>query len=149
MKQLGIAMLLVLGLMLSACGSGSSTSSNSNLNGNWTAALSNPDGTPAFAFTTSLLQNSGTVVSVTNLRFTTATPCFASGGSATAAFVLSGNFNGNVAGTFQLNIQSGTPSGNVFTVQGTVKDNTIVGTWTLVGVTSGCAGSGNFTMMKM
>jgi hypothetical protein len=74
---------------------------------------------------------------------------FASGGSATAAFVLSGNFNGNVAGTFQLNIQSGTPSGNVFTVQGTVKDNTIVGTWTLVGVTSGCAGSGNFTMMRM
>jgi hypothetical protein len=83
---------------------------------------------PAFAFTTSLAQNSGSVVSVTNLRFTTATPCFASGGSATAAFVLSGNFNGNVAGSFQLNIQSGTPSGNVFTVQGTVKDNTIAGT---------------------
>jgi hypothetical protein len=148
MKQLGIAMLLVLGLMLGACGGGSSSNSN-NINGNWTAALSDATGAPAFAFTTSLIQNSGTVVSVTNLSFTTATPCFASGGSGTGLFILSGNFNGNVTGTFQLTIQSGTPSSNVFTLQGTVKNNTISGTWTLTGVTSGCSGSGNFTMTKM
>jgi hypothetical protein len=53
MKQLGIAMLLVLGLMLGACGGGTSSNSN-NINGNWTAALSDPVGAPAFAFTTSL-----------------------------------------------------------------------------------------------
>ena len=146
MKQIGIAMLVGLGLMLSACGGGHS---NSTVSGNWTASLSNPDGTPAFAFTTSLYQNSGTVVSVTTLGFNTATPCFASGGSATGSFILSGNFNGNVTGGFQLTVQSGTPSGNVLALQGAVNNNVISGTWTLTGVTSGCTGSGNFTMTKM
>ena len=70
MKQLGIAMLLGLSLLLSACGGGHS---NSTVSGNWTASLSNPDGTPAFAFTTFLNQNNGTVVTVTTLGFTTAT----------------------------------------------------------------------------
>jgi len=149
MKQLGIAMLFVLGLMLSACGGGSSNNSNGSVSGNWTASLSNPDGGPAFAFTMSLSQNSGTVVSVTNLTFTTATPCFVSGGSATGSFILSGNFNGNVTGSFQLTVQSGTPSGNVLALQGTVNNNVISGTWALTGVTSGCTGSGNFTVTKM
>jgi hypothetical protein len=30
-----------------------------------------------------------------------------------------------------------------------VNNNAITGTWTLTGVTSGCTGSGNFTMTKM
>jgi hypothetical protein len=107
------------------------------------------NGAPVFAFTTSLAQNSGTVVSVTNLSFTTATPCFASGGSETGSFMLSGNFNGNVTGAFQLGVHSGTPSGNTLVLQGTVKNNTISGTWTLTGVTAGCSGSGNFIMNKM
>jgi hypothetical protein len=42
------------------------------------------------AFTMFLSQSSGTAVSVTNLSFTTATPCFASGGSETASFIRSG-----------------------------------------------------------
>jgi hypothetical protein len=147
MKYLGIAA-LVLGLALAGCGGGNSSNST-NISGNWTAALSDSNGAPVFAFTTSLTQNSGTVVSVTNLNFTTATPCFASGGSETGSFILSGNFNGNVTGAFQLGIQSGTPSGNTLVLQGTVKNNTISGTWTLTGVTAGCSGSGNFTMNKM
>ena len=151
MKQFRIAMLLVLGLILGACGGGSGSSSNTtnNVNGNWTAALSDPSGGPTFALTTSLTQDSGTAVSVTNLSFTTATPCFSSGGSETGSFILSGNFDGNVTGAFQLSIQSGTPSGNQLVLQGTVKNNTISGTWILTGVTSGCTGSGNFTMTKM
>ncbi len=149
MKRLGIASLL-LGLLVAGCGGNSSSSGNSNnVSGNWTAGLSDSNGTPVFAFTTSLIQNSGSVVSVTNLNFTTATPCFASGGSETGSFILSGNFNGNATGAFQLGIQSGTPSGNMLVLQGTVKNNTISGTWTLTGVTAGCSGAGNFTMTKM
>jgi hypothetical protein len=147
MKQFAIAVTLALGLMLTACG-GSSSSSN-NISGNWTAALTNPDGSPAFAFTTTLNQSSGTSVSITSLSFTTSTPCFSSGGTETGSFVLSGNFNGSVTGSYQMIIQSGTPSGNVLTLQGAVKNNTITGTWTLTGVTSGCTGSGTFTMTKM
>jgi hypothetical protein len=147
MRSLGIAVLL-LGLTLVGCGGGNSSNSN-NVSGNWTAALSDSNGASVFAFTTSLMQNSGTVVSVTNLNFTTATPCFASGGSETGSFILSGNFNGNVTGAFQLGIHSGTPSGNTLVLQGTVKDNTISGTWTLTGVTAGCGGSGTFIMNKM
>jgi hypothetical protein len=141
-------MLLMLALILSACG-GASSSNSGNINGNWTAALSDNNGTPVFAFTTSFTQSSGTGMSVTNFSFTTSSPCFVSGGTETGSFVLSGNFNGSVSGAFQMTIQSGTPSGNTLTLQGTVKNNSITGTWMLSGVTSGCTGSGNFTMMKM
>ncbi len=148
MKQLSIAVLLVVGLTLVACGGGSSSSSNT-INGNWTATLTNPDGSPAFGFTTSLNQSSGTAVTVTNLSFTTSTPCFSSGGTETGSFVLSGNFNGSVTGGFQMTVQSGTPSGNTLTLQGTVNNNAVTGMWTLTGVTSGCTGSGTFTMTRM
>jgi hypothetical protein len=146
-KQFGIAVLILVAIALAGCGSANNT--NGTINGNWTAALSDQSGTPVFAFTTSLTQNNGTAVTVTNLNFTTATPCFASGSMATGAFVLSGNFNGSVTGSFQLTVQSANPSGNMLTLQGTVKNNVITGTWSLTGVTSGCTGSGNFTMNKM
>jgi hypothetical protein len=145
MKQFGIAIVLALGLVLAACGGGNSSSSNT-VSGNWTATLT---GTPALAFTTSLTQSSGTVVTGTNLSFTTSTNCFTSGGSQTGSFALSGNFNGNITGVFQLTITSGTPSGNTLVLQGNVNNNTISGTWTLTGVTSGCTGNGTFTMTKM
>ncbi len=144
MKQLGIAFILCAGLVLAGCGS---SSNNNNINGNWTASLTNPDGSPAFAFTTSF-QSSGSVVSGTNLNFTTSNNCFASGATETGSFNLSGNFNGNVTGSFGLTIQSGTPSGNTLTLNGVVKSNTIAGTWSLSGVTAGCSGSGTFTMNK-
>jgi hypothetical protein len=149
MKQFGIAIVLALGLALAACGGGNSSSSNT-VTGNWTATLTNTDGTPAFGFTTSLTQSGGSaIVTGTNLTFTTSTACFTSGGSQTGSFVLSGNFNGNITGTFQLTITSGTPSGNTLTLQqGTVNNNTIAGTWTLTG-TGGCTGAGTFMMTKM
>lgn len=144
MKHLGIALILSAGLILAGCGS---NSNNNNINGNWTASLTNPDNSPAFAFTTSL-QSSGSVVSGTNLTFTTSSACFASGATQTGSFNLSGNFNGNVTGSFGLTIQSGTPAGNTLTLNGAVKSNTVVGTWTLSGTTAGCTGSGTFTMNK-
>lgn len=143
MKHFGMAIVLALGLVLAACGGGSSNSANT-VAGNWTATLT---GTPTFSFTTSLAQNSGTVVTGTNLSFTS-NSCFTSGGTQTGSFVLSGNFNGNITGTFQLTITSGTPSGNTLVLQGTVNNNTITGTWTLTG-TADCTGSGTFTMTKM
>jgi hypothetical protein len=137
-------------LIATACGGGNSRMNNT-VTGNWTAALSNPDGSPALAFTTSLKQNSGdSAVDVNNLSFTTSAACFPGSSTATGAFVLSGNFNGQTKGSFQMTVQSGTTmSGNLLTLQGTVNNNMVSGTWTLTGVTSGCAGSGNFTMNKM
>lgn len=151
MKQASIAMLLALGLTLGACGGGGMGSNSGNVNGNWTATLTNPDGTPAFAFTTSLSQNSGnSTVNVTSLSFSTSTPCFDSQTSETGSFVLSGNFNGNVAGAFGMTISTMFPgTQNMLTLQGNANNNTISGTWTLTGAQSGCTGSGSFTLTKV
>jgi|SRR5450755_60742 hypothetical protein len=143
-----LAILLGLVLILGGCGNSNSANSG-NVNGNWTATLTNPDSTPAFAFTTSFTQMSGSSVSVTNLTFTTASPCFVSDETETASFILSGNFSGSVAGAFQLTVKSGNPSGDTLTLNGAVNNNTITGTWTLVGISSGCSGSGNFVVTKM
>jgi len=148
MNKIAIAALLALTLVLGACGSGSSTN-NGNINGNWTAQLTDTHNDPVFALTTTFTQMSGSAVSVTNLTFTTSTPCFVSGESGTGSFILSGNFNGNVTGAFQLTITSGNPSGDTLTLQGTAKSNVITGTWTLTGLHSGCSGKGNFTLTKM
>jgi hypothetical protein len=139
---------LGLTLVLSGCGNSSSTGS-SNISGNWSATLTHTDGTPAFGFTTTFTQMSGNDVNVANLTFTTSTPCFVSGETETASFILSGNFSGSVTGAFQLTIASGNPSGDTLTLQGTVKNNSIVGKWTLVGLNSGCSGTGNFVVTKM
>jgi hypothetical protein len=72
MKHLAVVMLVTLGLTLGACGGGSNSGNSGNISGNWTATLTNPDGTPAFAFTTSFSQNSGnSTVNVTNLDIDT------------------------------------------------------------------------------
>jgi hypothetical protein len=147
MKTLGTIFVLGIALVLAGCGS----NSNSNIiNGNWTAALLNSSsgGSPVFNFTTTLTQSSGSSVSVTNLSFTTSSPCFASGSTATGGFTLSGNLNGVTSGGFQMNIQSTGSSNNLLTLQGTVSNNTISGTWSVSGTTSGCSGSGQFTMNK-
>jgi len=140
--------LLAIALVLGGCGTNNSNNSG-NINGTWSAVLTNPDSTPAFAFTTGFTQMTGNLVSVTNFTFTTSSPCFVSGETETASFIVNGDFSGNVAGTFQLVIKSGNPGGDTLTLQGTAKNNTITGTWTLVGLSSGCSGSGNFAVTKM
>ena len=147
MHKIATTALLALTLVLGACGTGSSN--NGNINGNWTAQLTDTHNNPAFALTTTFTQMSGSAVSVTNLTFTTSTPCFVSGETETASFVLSGNFSGSVSGAFQLTIKSGSPSGDTLTLQGTTQNNTITGAWTLVGISSGCSGSGNFVVTRM
>ena len=100
MKQLAIAPILALIVVLVACGN---SNNSGNINGNWTASLTNT----AFNFTTSLSVNGDQSLRVTNFNFSTSSPCFESGDSETGSFTLSGNVNGNVTGKFQFTVQSG------------------------------------------
>lgn len=144
MKPMVFCLTAALILFSAACGSNSSKSA---INGTWTAALTNTGGSQAFNFTTNLSSTSGTGVTVTNLSFTTQSPCFAGGETASGAFTLSGTLNGVTSGGYQMTIQSSNPTGNTLTLTGTLNNNTINGAWTLTG-SSGCTGTGSFTMNK-
>ena len=147
MKQVHILTILVSALSLVACGGG--MSSSDSLTGNWSAALSDQNGISALAFTTSLTQSSGSSsVKISNLKFTTDAPCFSSGTTETGSFLVSGDFNGQMKGTYQMTIQSEAPADSVLTLFGTVNNSAISGTWTLTGFTAGCTGSGHFTMKR-
>ena len=146
MKNFAVVLLLAMGMALVGCGSSSNNSGN--VNGNWTAALQDANGIPVFAFTTSLTATgSGSTVTVSNLNFTT-NSCSFNAATETASFVLSGNFNGSVTGSFQLAVASGGPSNDTLTLNGTVNGNKITGSWTVTGTTN-CAASGTFTMTKV
>jgi len=145
MRKLAIGTVLAVGLVLVGCGS---SNHSQNVNGNWTATLTDANNNPALSFTTTIAQSSSSSLSVTNLHFSTSSPCFVSGETATGSFTLSGNFNGNASGAFGMNVQSGSPGGNTLTMNGTVAGNSITGNWTLMG-SSGCTGSGHFTMTRM
>jgi hypothetical protein len=143
MKKLAVAILLVAGLTLAGCGS----SNHTNINGNWTATLTDSaSGTQAFAFTTSIVENSDGTLSISKFSFSTKESCFGTGETESGTFALSGNLNGNVTGKFGMVVKSGTPSGNLLTLAGDVNGGTVTGTWTLVGPS--CNGSGTFTMNK-
>ncbi|HEX8925379.1 MAG TPA: hypothetical protein VF786_06275 [Terriglobales bacterium] len=146
MKRLLMTGLFV-ALILLGVSCGTNSNKNNNVSGNWTATLTGTNGSPNFAFTLTMFQNSDNTISVTNLNFTTASPCFAGGATANGGFTLSGNFNGNVNGALTLVVQSNTSPTNTLNLNGTVQNNNISGTWTLVGG-SGCTGAGNFTMIR-
>ena len=137
-------LLLVLGLaaLLAAC-----STDHSSINGTWTAVLSDTNGSQAFNFTTALTAVSNNGLNLTNLNFNTQEPCFPGTSTATGAFVLSGTFNGISSGGFQMTVNSSSGS-NQLQLNGTANNNSIAGTWTLTGSTSGCTGSGTFTMNK-
>lgn len=146
MQKFAVALLLVVGLSLVGCGSNSNPA---NINGTWNATLmSNGQSNPVFAFGTSLVVNGDNSLSISNFSFTTSSSCFVSGETESGSFMLNGNFNGQVNGTFGMTVKSGSPSGNTLALTGTAAGNTITGNWTLTG-TSGCTGTGTFTMTKM
>lgn len=146
MKQLAIALLVLVGLGLVGC---NSSMNPGNINGTWNATLtSTGSGTPIFTFGTSVLVNGDGSLSITNFSFNTSSPCFVSGETESGSFTFSGNFNGQVNGSFGLTVASGTPAGNTLALTGTATGNTISGNWTLTG-SSGCTGNGTFTMTKM
>jgi hypothetical protein len=144
-----VCLVFVCTAALVGCGSGSNHSSG-NINGNWTATLTDSNSNPVFVFTTSLTANNGSsTLNVTNFTFTTNdASCSISGGTETGSFTVSGDFNGNVTGQFQLQVTAGSPANADLTLTGTVNGNTISGTWSLTGGT-GCSGSGNFTMTRV
>jgi hypothetical protein len=146
MKQLAVRLLVLVGLVLTGCGS--NNTNPSDLNGTWNATLMGINNSTVLAFGTSLQVNNNGSVSVLNFEFTTNSPCFLMGETATGSFTLAGNSNGQVNGKFGMIVQSGTPSGNTLTLSGTAAGNAISGTWSLTG-SPGCTGSGTFTMTKM
>lgn len=143
------AIVALVGMVLALAACGANNQSGANINGTWTATLSNANGTEAFAFSTALIAiGASGSLTINSFQFSTNSPCFVSGETESGTFSLSGNFNGNVSGSFGMNVHSGSPAGNTLTLMGTASGNTISGTWTLSGG-SGCSGSGNFTMTRM
>jgi len=146
MKQFAVAVVVAVGLALIGCGSNNNSSSNT-VNGTWNATLMSGGNAPVFAFGTSMTENNDGSLMITNFSFTTSSPCFAAE-TESGSFILGGNFKGNVNGKFGMTVQSSTPTGNTLTLSGAVNGNTITGTWNLTGST-GCTGSGTFTMTKV
>ncbi len=142
MKRFGLVVLAGFVIMLAGCGS---SNNSGNINGTWTATLTDTSNNPVFAFSTSFTQGSGSNLNITNLSFSSADSCFnTSNATATGTFTLSGNFSGNVTGSFGMVIVSGVDS--LTLSNGAVANNQITGTWTLAG--TGCSGSGAFVMTK-
>ena len=81
MKWFGMTLLISFALILGGCGGGNSPMTG-NINGNWTAALTNTDGAPAFAFTATFTQTGVNGLNLTHFTFTTTSPCFVSGENA-------------------------------------------------------------------
>src|SRR5215471_3410298 len=99
MKHFAVALLLGAALTFVGCGSNSS-SNPANINGTWNATLVDTSNQTYFQFGTSLVVNGDGTLSVTNLTITAPSPCFATPATESGSFMLSGNFNGNVKGTF-------------------------------------------------
>ena len=144
MKRYTVALMLVLGMILVGCGS---SSNPATINGAWNATLVDTNNTTMFSFGTSLAVNGDGSLTITNFNFNSNSPCFVSGENESGSFTLSGNFSGNVTGTFGFTVTSANPAGNTLKLSGTANGNTISGNWTLTGGT-GCTGSGTFKMTK-
>jgi hypothetical protein len=148
MRYLRLSFVYALAIMLIACGSGSSSSSN--VGGNWSATLT-AKGSTVLVFSALLTQGSSTQISVSNLTFTMATTCFTSGSTASSTYSAAGS-TGVPPNTFQMTVESGMSNlngTNMLTLQGTLANGAISGTWNETGTGSGCTGTGNFSMFKM
>jgi hypothetical protein len=146
MKQFAALMLLGVCAILVGCG-GSNSANPATINGNWNASLTEANNQAYGSLGLSMVTNSDGTLTVTNLTITAPSPCFEGGTTATGSFGLSGNFNGNVTGTFGLVVKSVGSATDTLTLSGSANGNTITGTWTLNGQFPGCtSGNGSFTM---
>ena len=158
MNRLRVVCLLVGLVMLVGCGSDPKT----NPTGTWTATLTqtvDQNSVTVLAFNDSLATNPNqssdpnttlAVVTASNLKITTNNGCLSANPEQTAAFTSDPTSN-----TFVLLIHStgsGAAEENVLTMQGTLNNKTITGTWTLAPVDTtitepSCAGAGDFKMI--
>jgi hypothetical protein len=145
MKKLAVVWLVAVVLTLVGCGW--NNHGHGNINGTWHAVLTDTN----FSFGTSLVVNGDGTLSINQFSFSTNGPCFVSGETESGSFAFTGDFNGNVQGTFDFTVVSGSPSGNTLKLSaGTVNGSTITGQWSLTGGNpAGCQGSGTFTMTKV
>ncbi len=146
MKQFTAIALLGISLILSSCGA--NTHATGNINGLWTATLAS-SGATTFTFMTNLTVNADGSLGSTSFNLTlNNSPCTFPTTSETGTFTISGNFNGQVSGTFHYVVMSTGAEVNTLTLDGTVTGGAITGTWKVAGATT-CTGSGTFTMNQV
>ena len=148
-KTIGFAFLLVLALILNGCGASNGMSSGSgSINGNWSATLTNPDGSLAYNFSATLTKGTGSHLSITNLTYTNDQSCTALAvlNSAGGSFSISGSSNGSISGAFTMEEALANVGGPYLSLQGTLTNRMISGTWNLSGLVPPCSGNGSFTM---
>lgn len=144
MKKIIAVVWLGLTLIFSSCGSNSHATGN--INGEWAATLSNSSST-VLGFNTTLTVNADGSLGTTSFDLNlNNTPCTFPTTSETGSFTISGNFSGQVSGSFKYVITSTGAQVNTLTLNGTVSGGQITGTWTVTGATSNCTGTGTFTM---
>jgi len=144
MKKIIVTCLLGIGLVLSGCGSNSHVTGN--INGMWSATLAS-SGANSFDFMTTLVVNADGSLGTNHFTFTVNdTPCTFPSSTESGSFTISGNFNGQVSGKFHYVIMSTGVEVNTLTLDGTVNNGVITGTWTVTGATANCSGNGTFTM---
>lgn len=147
MKAFAVVLLLAASLALIGCGSTSHVVGN--INGTWNATL-NSSGTDTFNFVTNLTVNADGSLGTSSLNLTlNNTSCAFPATTESGSFTLSGNFNGQVSGTFHYVVTSTGATVNTLTLDGTVSGGQITGTWTVTGASSGCTGNGTFTMTPL
>jgi len=95
MQKLAVGIVWAVGLILVGCGS---SNNSQNINGNWGATLMDANSNPTLSFSTSITQMSNGSLSITNLHFSTNSPCFVSGETATGSFSLGGTSTGTSPG---------------------------------------------------
>jgi hypothetical protein len=139
-----LTVLLAMTLIFSSCGANSHATGN--INGIWNAALSTSSAS-TFTFQTTLTVNADGTLGTTNFSLTVNnTPCTFPGTTESGSFTISGNFSGQVSGTFHYVITSTGAEPSILTLNGTVSGGQIKGTWSVSGGTANCTGNGNFTM---
>jgi hypothetical protein len=146
MKKIIAVVLLGMSLILSSCGANSHV--DGNINGLWRATLSSA-GTNTFVFMTNLTVNADGSLGTSSFSFTVNnTPCTFPTPTTTesGSFTITGNFSGQVSGAFQYIIMSTGAESNTLTLNGKVNGGQITGTWSVMGATANCTGTGTFTM---
>jgi hypothetical protein len=137
-----LALLLTPGLIMPGCGSGTASPGSSNINGTWAATLKDADGSTAYQFSATFAQGSGSNLSITNLMFTNPGPCLLSGGSGAGGSFTPTN------GAFELKMASADVGGPLVSLQGTLVNGGISGTWSATGLIPPCSGNGTFAIQR-